>query len=127
MPRKAPDKVTEHRITLGAYERTQLETALKAEKFRDYSEAAVNGILAGGVVAIGVGAVYGGYALWKWINEDWLENVLPSSSAWHSPITNPLGFGIDAIDRTFEFFGGDFNPFKRTIDDDSIWNPLTWW
>lgn len=59
MPRKATDTVTEHRITLGDLERTQLKKMVQAEAIKDYGQAA-QGI---GFVALGAGALIGGTAL----------------------------------------------------------------
>jgi hypothetical protein len=59
MPRKATDTVTEHRITLGDLERTQLKKMVQAEAIKDYGQAA-QGI---GFIALGAGALIGGTAL----------------------------------------------------------------
>jgi hypothetical protein len=59
MPRKATDTVTEHRITLGDLERTQLKKMVQAEAVKDYGQAA-QGI---GFIALGAGALIGGTAL----------------------------------------------------------------
>jgi len=106
MPRKAPDGVgvTEHRITLGTYERKQLETVIAAEKFRDYSEAAVNGVLALGVAAVGVGSVYAGIAVYRWVTEDLLEIVDKAAT---------------------RVYGHSIAPFTGPRTG-SIWNPLAW-
>ena len=59
MPRKATDKVIEHRITLGDLERSELKKVVRAEAIKDYGQAA-QGI---GFVALGAGALIGGTAL----------------------------------------------------------------
>lgn len=59
MPRKPTDKVTEHRVTLGELERSQLKKIVQAEAIKDYGQAA-QGI---GFVALGAGALIGGTAL----------------------------------------------------------------
>jgi hypothetical protein len=59
MPRKSTDTVTEHRITLGDLERTQLKKMVQAEAIKDYGQAA-QGI---GFIALGAGALIGGTAL----------------------------------------------------------------
>jgi len=64
MPRKAPDAVTEHRLTLGTYER---------EKLKEYRESAglaqLPQMLLGGAAVGLVGIVgYGGYLLFKMLD-----------------------------------------------------------
>lgn len=71
MPRKATDTVTEHRITLGDLERTQLKKMVQAEAIKDYGQAA-QGI---GMVAIGGGAVLGGAALVMFLAPQLWRNI----------------------------------------------------
>lgn len=59
MPRKATDKVIEHRITLGDLERSELKKVVTAETVKDYGQA-LQGV---GTIALGVGGLIGGTAL----------------------------------------------------------------
>ena len=59
MPRKATDKVFEHRITLGDLERGELKKVVTAEAIKDYGTA-LQGV---GAVALGIGGLIGGTAL----------------------------------------------------------------
>jgi len=59
MPRKATDKVIEHRITLGDLERAELKKVVTAETVKDYGTA-LQGV---GTVALGIGGLIGGTAL----------------------------------------------------------------
>ena len=64
MPRKAPTDVTEHRITLGDYERKEIkkfiDEAQIAKKDSDLLKQAPLIVIAGGV---GIAA----YSLWRWV------------------------------------------------------------
>jgi hypothetical protein len=63
MPRTSPDTTTEHRITLGSYERERLESMVKAAN-RDRTVEAV-AQLAGPVAAVGAAyVVYQGMVGW---------------------------------------------------------------
>ena len=62
MPRKAPDKVVEHRVTLGTYERDRLNKALETQRIQAYTSISTGA----GVAALGIGGVYGIYILSKW-------------------------------------------------------------
>ena len=69
MPRKAPDGegVTEHRITLGNYERAQLNETMavinKATTWNTNRAIGTTAVIGGGVVCLGVAS----YALWRWV------------------------------------------------------------
>jgi len=68
MPRKAPDNVTEHRITFGNLERSFLD--------QQQEQAKTNAIIKGvasvgpslGLVVIGGGIVLGAYAAYQWVS-----------------------------------------------------------
>jgi len=57
MPRKATDKVVEHRITLGDLERGELRKLVQAERYKDYGQLA-QGF---GVVGLAGGAAFAAY------------------------------------------------------------------
>ena len=59
MPRKATDKVIEHRITLGDLERSELKKLVLAETVKDYGTA-IQGV---GFIGLGVGTLLGAGAL----------------------------------------------------------------
>jgi len=61
MPRKATDKVIEHRITLGDLERGELRKIVRAETIRDYGQMA-QGF---GIVGAGAAAIFGAYVFMK--------------------------------------------------------------
>jgi len=72
MPRKAPDKVVEHRVTLGTYERDRLNKALETQRISAYTSISTGA----GVAALGIGGVYGVYILSKWLGVgDIIENI----------------------------------------------------
>lgn len=68
MPRKAPKDVTEHRITLGDYERDRLNKLIEAYNRDKYLENIPNMML--GVAGLGIAATIGfvGYALYYWFD-----------------------------------------------------------
>lgn len=62
MPRKSTDHSQEQRFTLGTYERSQFNDALKAYKTKSY----INGIATGiGGISLGAGALLAGWAYMK--------------------------------------------------------------
>lgn len=68
MPRKAPKEVIEHRITLGDYERAQLDKAADAYRTDKYLEN-VDNVVKGVIYGVGAaGIFYAGYGLYKWFN-----------------------------------------------------------
>lgn len=73
MPRKAPDKVVEHRVTLGTYERDRLNKALATQRIQAFTSISTGA----GVAALGIGGVFGVYILSKWLGVgDILENIV---------------------------------------------------
>jgi len=76
MPRKAPEKVVEHRLTLGNYERTQLAELADAKKLQLGLSVLNSPIVA--VAAVG-GAGYLGLA---YIFEWWPFDPLKSFTGW---------------------------------------------
>jgi len=83
MPRKAPTDVSEHRITLGDYERKEIKKFIEeiqvAKKDSDLLKQAPLIVIAGGV---GIAA----YSLWRWVGlgsiidriQDTVDNVVQS-------------------------------------------------
>lgn len=68
MPRKAPKEVIEHRLTLGDYERAQLDKAANAYRTDKYLEN-VDNVVKGVIYGVGAaGIFYAGYGLYKWFN-----------------------------------------------------------
>jgi len=63
MPRAKCDQVIEHRVSLGTYERAELKKMVKAEKVKDYSQAAAMFTPIIGMAAIGGGVAFAGYHL----------------------------------------------------------------
>lgn len=67
MPRKAPHEVVEHRITLGDYERKQLEQTVNAFQTDKYLENIPHILQGAGVVLVGGSLGAGAYVLHKWL------------------------------------------------------------
>lgn len=63
MPRKAPDKVVEHRISLSNLERAALAQYLKNQRVSSLTQMSTGA----GVAVLGVGACAGVYVLAKWL------------------------------------------------------------
>ena len=71
MPRRRPDNVQEHRITLGTKERKMVETEQTARIIRDVGVGV-------GVASVGVGGTYCAYKIGKAIY-DWGEDIVDST------------------------------------------------
>lgn len=72
MPVRAPDQITEHRLTLGKFERAQLATATSTERQNVWLDAIPN--IAMGGAALGVGLA--GYGAFKWLTDSSLiDNI----------------------------------------------------
>lgn len=67
MPRKAPKEVIEHRITLGDFERKQLEQSVNAFQTDKYLENIPHILQASGVILVGGSLGAGAYVLHKWL------------------------------------------------------------
>jgi hypothetical protein len=63
MPRSKCNQTIEHRLTLGTYERTELKKAVKAEKVKDYAQAAAMFTPIIGMAAMGAGVAFAGYCI----------------------------------------------------------------
>lgn len=71
MPTRSPDVVTEHRITLGRWERENLKELKAAKEVQMYG----TGI---GIAAVGVGGTYVAYKIGKALY-DWGEDIVDSA------------------------------------------------
>lgn len=82
MPRKAPDKVMEHRVTFGNKEREIISQLQEQEKINSIVKG-VGSIGSGlGIVAIGGGLILGAYGLYQWV-----QGAVPTLN----PINNLFG------------------------------------
>jgi len=66
MPRRKPDNVTEHRVTVGTWEREQLKALNEAKIIKDVGVGV-------GVAAVGVGGTFVAYKIGKSLYE-WAED-----------------------------------------------------
>lgn len=82
MPRKAPDKVTEHRITFGNLERAFLDQQQEQAKRDSIIKGVASVGPSLGLVIIGGGIVLGAYGLYQWV-----QGAVPSLN----PINNLFG------------------------------------
>jgi len=91
MPRKAPDKVTEHRITFGNLERAFLDQQQEQAK----RDSIIKGVASVGptlgLVVIGGGIVFGAYGLYQWV-----KGAVPSLN----PFNNLFGMKDRWLDLT---------------------------
>jgi len=66
MPRRRPDNVTEHRVTVGTWEREQLKNLNEAKIVKDVGVGV-------GVAAVGIGGTFVAYkigkSLFEWVEE----------------------------------------------------------
>ncbi|MGB0726281.1 MAG: hypothetical protein ACPGQO_05795 [Candidatus Poseidoniaceae archaeon] len=98
MPRTAPDTTTEHRVTLGTFERERLEAMVKAAN-RDRTLEAV-AQLAGPVAAVGAAyVVYQGMVGWgegrNRIAEWWQNITSPSTGPTTADVANAAPGVVD--------------------------------
>ncbi len=122
MPTRSPDVVTEHRITLGRWERENIK-AIKQAKEIQWIGTGV------GIAAVGVGGTYVAYkigkAIYDW-GDDFLEGVTSTIKAMN-PI--PIFTGDRPLPETPEgttprddgwIVGGTPSPFQ--IIWESLWD-----
>ena len=93
MPRKPTDQVIEHRITLGDYERSELESILNIRKTNDIINASVNGgkavLYAGMAGVIGYVAYLAAVQIYDLVDEvtEPVKNAIYGKPTY--PTTNP--------------------------------------
>jgi hypothetical protein len=125
MPRKAPTQVTEHRVTFGDLERSQLIPLIEESKEMIQSKKTAQtisnvkeGVLTGfiGIGALGVGIA--GYSFYQWVNGsslvsdagDWLDTQRRRLSVSKGEPTEFKDSNGDEIDSLGIFF-----PFNQYI------------
>lgn len=94
MPRKAPDQVIEHRISLSNFERTQLTQQIEKQRENALYKAGVSqigSVLGSGVLLWGIGA-YLGYGLFS-TAYDKVSNFVNNTSSGLADFLNPAGVG----------------------------------
>lgn len=67
MPRKAPDKVTEHRVTFGNKEREIISAIQEQEKTNAIIKGVGSIAPSLGLIAVGGGVCVAAYALYRWV------------------------------------------------------------
>lgn len=94
IPRKAPNDVTEHRVTLGNYERQQLKESVDARQANAYLSNVPNIML--GVAGVGVAAGVGlaAFAFWRWVG---LGSVIDRMRDTVAGVTEEIVFGVDDL------------------------------
>ena len=88
MPRKAPDNVTEHRITLGQYERNQVEQLITAEKWKDYADASNKAVIPAAALTGAVALGWAAYAFGNWVKDGLLGEAISRVSNLGSALTS---------------------------------------
>lgn len=102
MPRKAPDKVIEHRISLSNFERTQILEQIEKNRENALIKSGINqiGSIAGsGVLLYAVGA-YFGIGLFS-SAYDKIRDVVNTTSSSLADFLNPAGVGNYSDDEAF--------------------------
>jgi len=112
MPRKAPDKVVEHRISLSNFERKEIKETLdkidklhSAQLTQSYVRSA--GVIGLGLVGVAGGLVLGGLTLmaYREVNdlvEDYVEKPLSFAAKLWKNLT-PAGWIYQGADYLFDF------------------------
>ena len=94
MPRKAPDQVIEHRISLSNFERTQLTQQIEKQRENALYKAGVSqigSVVGSGVLLWGIGA-YLGIGLFS-TAFDKISDIVNSTSSGLADFLNPAGVG----------------------------------
>ena len=131
MPRKSPDNVTEHRITLGTYERKAIIEPLEQtlnNTARVTQVAAVAGSV--GAVAAGTGVALAAYGLWRWLGASPVEELKAAFTSAVQTVgkstvdvlnSDRIGTNDDVARQTFEEIFGEgaltFNDLRRTRNE----------
>ena len=118
MPRKAPDRVEEVRVTLGNYERAQLEQFVDSYQNDKLLENVPNLML--GISALGYVATTGlaAYALYKFLTKENVDDILEGTANTYARIVDRVGETIGfATPRTSAYVGN----FVK--DSDFVKNP----
>ena len=95
MPRKAPKEVIEHRLTLGDYERKQLEQTVNAYQVDKVLENIPNILQGAGVLLVGGGLALGGYTAWVWLTGD--KFISKMKNGTFDFLDSTFGAGLDSI------------------------------
>jgi hypothetical protein len=106
MPRKAPKEVIEHRLTLGDYERKQLEQTVNAYQVDKALENVPNILLGAGVLLAGGGLALGGYSAWVWLTGD----------KFIDKIRNATFDGLDNVFGTLFEASAGYDPIEHIRD-----------
>jgi hypothetical protein len=106
MPRKAPKEVIEHRITLGDFERKQLEQSVNAYQVDKALENIPNFLLGAGVGLAGFGLALGGYTAWTWLTGD----------KFVSKFKNGVFDGLDTVFGSLFEIGAGYDPIEHIRD-----------
>lgn len=93
MPRKSTDKVIEHRVTFGDYERAQLKSAVRAESLKDLGIA----LQGGGTVLLGIGATLAAFVFFRYKAPDLLG---AAKDAVGNPIKDISAFAFGSYGQT---------------------------
>ncbi len=113
MPRKSPDKVTEHRITLGTYERKAIIEPLEqtlTNTARVTQVAAVAGSV--GAVAAGAGVALAAYGLWRWLGTSPVEELKDFVSESVQKVGKT---GIDVLNN--DIIGTNDDALRQTLEE----------
>lgn len=102
MPRKAPDKVIEHRISLSNFERTQLLEQIEKNRENSLIKSGINqigGIAGSGVLLYAVGA-YFGIGIFS-SAYDYVSDLVNNTSSSLADFLNPAGVGNYSDEEAF--------------------------
>ena len=89
MPRRAPEQVLEHRVTLGNYERTAITEYLEVKEKQAEVATIIDAAKAGVVVLAAGGIAFVGYQTWLIVNGK--KEVNPIGGSLADTLRNRLG------------------------------------
>jgi len=106
MPRKAPDKVIEHRISLSNYERDRVDQLLRLHRNNSITRNVTNGVGAAGLPMLGVAALI-------WVGFS-LTDLVDRTKTWAQKIADPIS---DYLTQSGLFFNYTADEIGRAIQE----------
>lgn len=106
MPRKAPDKVIEHRISLSNYERDRVDQLLRLHRNNSITRNVTNGVGVVGLPMLGVAAlIWAGFSL---------TDLVDRTKTWAQKVADPIS---DYLTQSGLFFNYTADEIGRAIQE----------
>jgi len=105
MPRKAPDKVIEHRISLSNFERERIDSLMRLHRNNSITRNVTNGVGVAGLPMLGVAAlIWVGFSLTDLVDrtKTWAQKVADPISTWLTESGVFFTYTADEIGRAIQ-------------------------